>query len=236
MLALQILLCICAFLALYFFRKTFLDTTAPKLRQARISIGLFLVFTVAFFLTVYLTNYNHFYVVKILAFVTVCYYIAFADEYSNISCWITVVGIVITLVVLGWQFFSHIEHCEEPNITTSTTYILSMNDHSAVKGSVSGTTFYVSGSVDEHLVYYYYYKNEKGNIVPGNIPADLTEIIPIQNSNDPPRIVRIDETPCYTDYNCNPAEHRLQTAFTTTRYELYVPESATPKEFTLDLD
>ena len=234
MLALKILLAICAFVSLYFFRKTFLDTTAPELRKARISICLFLGFTVAFFLTVYLTNYNHFYVVKVLAFATVCFYIAFANEYNKY--YIAAVGIVVIVVTWGLIIFSHVEKCEEPTITTYTTYILSMNDHSAVKGSISGGAFYVRGSVDEHLVYYYYYKNENGNIVPGHIPADSTEIVPMKNGDALPRIVRIDETPCYMNYNSNPPYHGLYTNLTTTRYELYVPETTTPKEFVLDLN
>lgn len=238
MLALKILLCICAFISLYACRKIFLDTSEPnKRRYTLISIGCFFGFSIALGLTVYLTNYNHFYGIKVLVFAIVCLYIVFRSNYSDIGFYILLIGIIITIVAYFFVYIIHTEDCEQPTVTTSTTYILSANDTFKVSGSVSGSRFYVSGSIDEQLVYYYYYKNEAGNILSGHIPANLTEIIPMEGEDELPRIVKIIETPCYMDYNTNPPEHVLvDDNAVVVRYKLYVPATSAPKEFILDLN
>lgn len=236
MLALKILLLVLSLGSLYLLRISVINYDighAPR-RNILISGSLFIAFTIAFWIAVYFTNYDYSFAAKVVFFISVCLYIAFHGSEEE-GFWVIIVGAIIALFMCFIGYGNNIKYCETPTIATSTINIIGANDTFTVTGDVSGGMFYISGSIDEKLVYYYYYKNENGNIVPGHIPADSTEIVPMTNNQGVPRIEKTVTTKCYMDYNNNPPTHVITDSSTAT-YKLYVPVTAVTDEFIFDLN
>lgn len=223
-----------------------------KLKYFTSILGLFLLSSVALWVTVYYTNYNGYFFSKILLYIAICLMV-FAYRHSHsfydwnhvtkvltgISIIFGIVWLVSFVIVAFIQFntyWGNFVDCEDPTITISTTNIIGANDTFSVTGNMSGGLFYTTGSISEELVYYYYYKNENGDIVSGHIPAEETKIILIRQGEGIPRVEAITTTPCQTDYNVTPPEHILKTGLATTTYKLYVPDGSVLDEFIFDLE
>lgn len=225
MLVVKIIICILTFIAFVVARVKYEDNYLQTTRASNIVACVAGILGITFCILLITTNWNLFTVPEILLFISVCLYILFHKKGKD-HCVPFLIGEVVTViafVVAGIMYLNNIEECEVPHVSITSTKVICAKDNSSITGSVSGSVFYVQGSVSEECVYKYYYQVEDGGIKQGTIPVDFTTIYFVESGEE-----AYLETIVTTEYSLNknntPATIWHESSETT--YKLYIPEGS----------
>lgn len=223
MLVAKIIICILTFIAFVVARRI-CESNFHTTRASNIVAGIAGILGITFCVLLITTNWNLFTMPKILLFISVCLYILFCDEWDAcVPFWISIVITIIAFIVTRVMYLNNIEKCEVPDVSTTTCTVICAKDNSSIAGSISGSIFYVQGSVSEKSVYKYYYQLEDGGIKQDTIPAESTTIYFVKSGEDA-YLETIVTTEYYLNNNNTPATRWNESSKTT--YKLYVPEGS----------
>lgn len=187
-----------------------------------------------FSLVIITTNWNPYAIPKIILLLISCLTVhefclyglfIFSDDYYGMKSILMRAGYILVTISYFVAIMIYPKSVTEyKNEEKGYWTLISVTDGTGITGSVSGSSWYVKGSISEEPEYVYYYKKQDGGIKQGRIPADKTTIYYIEEGQLAYLERIITET--YHSYNSRPHEKIKRSSSFETTYNLYVPKGS----------
>ena len=229
--ALRVTLFVLAVVAAYLTVKRFNEHIAAVI----VSIALAL----AYIVVLIATKWTVFAIPKIILFLVVFLFAKmnhrsvsgkYFDRYFNISLIVLVLSYAIGIIA----YFGNIKTVEEPVVTLTTQEIVCANDGTSTEGNIKGGGFIVwsvQGSLEEEMVYRYYYRLDNGGMKIGQVDANKATLFDLEDGKQP-YIEKVEKKYYQLNYNHDPVDE--YSSEIVEEYNIYIPKGSVGNVYEFD--